>query len=215
MHAYLITGNSKDKIEQKIQEIIKEKGSTEIITLKPEKKIHTISSIRELIRSLSFAPRDMTNGRIVLIYDAHLLNQEAGNAFLKNLENPQGNTTIILTSPNKDLILETIASRTQVVETKENSEKVNKEQENTLIKILGNKLGENLKSLDKIKDRDQAIEFCNNLIIVARELLISNPQSPKTKKLLMFLENAIQTKKDLMANVNIKMALGDLFIQNI
>ena len=55
-----------------------------------------------------------SDGKIVLIIDAHLLNEAASNCLLKTLEEPSNGIFILLTS-KLDLVLDTIKSRCQIV----------------------------------------------------------------------------------------------------
>ena len=72
-----------------------------------------IQSIRRLRKTLYL--KSHTSGRkILLVFDSHLLNKgqgEAANAFLKILEEPPANTTIILVTDYAKLLLPTILSR--------------------------------------------------------------------------------------------------------
>ncbi|MGD8781027.1 MAG: hypothetical protein PVH88_18935 [Ignavibacteria bacterium] len=69
-----------------------------------------ISSIREIKKFVSFNYDDI-NYRIILIYDAHLMNTESQNALLKNLEEPPEGFIFILLTSNKENLLQTILSR--------------------------------------------------------------------------------------------------------
>jgi len=76
-----------------------------------------IQSIRVLRRTLYLKTQN-TGRKIVLVFDAHLLNSgqaEAANAFLKILEEPPPNTTIILVTDYVELLLPTILSRCQKI----------------------------------------------------------------------------------------------------
>lgn len=53
--------------------------------------------------------------KVVIVEDAERMNVEAQNCFLKNLEEPKGNTIIILLSRQPELLLPTITSRCQVI----------------------------------------------------------------------------------------------------
>lgn len=53
--------------------------------------------------------------RVGVIDDAHTLNEAAGNAFLKMLEEPPSWATIVLVAPSADALLPTLASRCLVV----------------------------------------------------------------------------------------------------
>lgn len=71
-----------------------------------------IASIREIKKLLSLA--NAGNGRIfILVFNAEEMTQEAANAFLKTLEEPKENVTIIITSSRPELLLPTILSRCQ------------------------------------------------------------------------------------------------------
>ncbi len=69
-----------------------------------------IAQIRELKRSLSLSAVQ-EGRRVVIILNAEELNVPAANAFLKTLEEPHADTTIILTSSRPERLLPTIVSR--------------------------------------------------------------------------------------------------------
>lgn len=69
-----------------------------------------INSIRDIKKFLSFSFAEIKY-RIILISDAHLMNEAAQNALLKNLEEPPEGVVFILTTPFPSLLRETIKSR--------------------------------------------------------------------------------------------------------
>jgi DNA polymerase-3 subunit delta' len=73
-----------------------------------------ISSIREVKRDISFSANE-SGWRIVIISEAHQMGEEAANAFLKTLEEPNKETLLILTTSSPERILPTIRSRCQEV----------------------------------------------------------------------------------------------------
>ncbi|HEX2983083.1 MAG TPA: hypothetical protein VHO28_06020, partial [Ignavibacteriales bacterium] len=73
-----------------------------------------ISSIRDIKKFLSINYDDILY-RVILITDAHLMNEEAQNALLKSLEEPPDGVVFILCAPDKSSLLETIASRCWVM----------------------------------------------------------------------------------------------------
>ncbi|MEO5928595.1 MAG: hypothetical protein ABIR47_01570 [Candidatus Kapaibacterium sp.] len=73
-----------------------------------------ISSIREVKRDISFAANE-GGWRIVIVSEAHLMGEEAANAFLKTLEEPNSRTLLILTTSARGRMLPTILSRCQEV----------------------------------------------------------------------------------------------------
>lgn len=69
-----------------------------------------INSIRDIKKFLSMN-YDEAGYRFILISDAHLMNEEAQNALLKNLEEPPENVIFILTTPMISKLRSTIISR--------------------------------------------------------------------------------------------------------
>ena len=89
----------------------------DLIEISPEGK--TLKSIRiEKIRELrQFVSRYpvMAGSRVAIIDDAHLMNEAAGNALLKSIEEPVGNVYFILVTDKPGSLLGTIISRCTTV----------------------------------------------------------------------------------------------------
>lgn len=73
-----------------------------------------IDQMRDLKRSLSLSAAQAGH-RCIIVHEAHELTVEAANAFLKTLEEPHADVTIMLTSSQPERILPTIASRCQIM----------------------------------------------------------------------------------------------------
>ncbi len=82
-------------------------------TIKSESEIIKIAQIRNIKTFLSQKSIN-SEKKVVLIIDAHLLNEAASNCLLKTLEEPSNGIFILLTS-KLNLLLETIISRCQIV----------------------------------------------------------------------------------------------------
>ncbi len=82
-------------------------------TIKSGSEIIKIAQIRNIKTFLSQKSIN-SEKKIVLIIDAHLLNEAASNCLLKTLEEPSNGIFLLLTS-KLNLLLETIISRCQVV----------------------------------------------------------------------------------------------------
>ncbi|MFH1798109.1 MAG: DNA polymerase III subunit delta' [Candidatus Omnitrophota bacterium] len=79
--------------------------------IKPEKnKAIKIEEIRKVKELLSLKPYE-SPVNICVIEDAHMMTQEACNALLKVLEEPPGNSILILITDRKELLLPTVISR--------------------------------------------------------------------------------------------------------
>ncbi len=85
-----------------------------IITKAADKQFILIEQIRAL---QSDAARRTLEGRrnIFIIEEAHLMNLQAANCFLKTLEEPEPDVVLLLTAPDAGLLLPTILSRIQQV----------------------------------------------------------------------------------------------------
>jgi len=70
--------------------------------------------IDELIESIYKKPYE-SNKKIYIIKDAHSMTTQAANTFLKTLEEPPGDSVIILLTTNVNLLLPTINSRCQII----------------------------------------------------------------------------------------------------
>ncbi len=93
---------------------IKSSGSSDFEkTIKSGSEIIKIAQIRNIKTFLSQKSIN-SEKKIVLIIDAHLLNEAASNCLLKILEEPSNGIFILLTS-KLNLLLDTITSRCQIV----------------------------------------------------------------------------------------------------
>ncbi|MDO4183241.1 MAG: AAA family ATPase [Coriobacteriia bacterium] len=75
---------------------------------------YLVSQIREIVADVALAPIQ-ANQKIYILNRADLLGAASANAFLKTLEEPPANVTIILLARTRDSVLPTILSRCQVV----------------------------------------------------------------------------------------------------
>jgi len=93
---------------------IKSGNHPDIIIVEPSGTYIRIDQIRNLCRLLALRPHE-AHLRVVIISDAQALTTEAGNALLKELEEPPSGTLFILTAPQKSDLLPTVLSRSQVI----------------------------------------------------------------------------------------------------
>jgi len=101
-------------IEPDFLSATKSSGSSDLAkTIKSGSEIIKIAQIRNIKTFLSQKSIN-SEKKIVLIIDAHLLNEAASNCLLKTLEEPNNGIFILLTS-KLNLLLDTIISRCQIV----------------------------------------------------------------------------------------------------
>lgn len=119
-HAYLITGpvgSGTREVAAGLTGILVNDSAAplkhpDVHIAEPESKSRRITTdqVRELERELQM--RALRGGRkVVIIFDADRLMEQAANAFLKTLEEPPRNSHILLVSNFPELLLETILSR--------------------------------------------------------------------------------------------------------
>jgi DNA polymerase III subunit delta' len=86
-----------------------------------------IDAVRELRRDLHLRPFE-ADRRVYLLFGAHLLNEEAADALLKDLEEPPGYAVIVLVADELGPLPETIRSRCQHVPFRRLSERAVREE---------------------------------------------------------------------------------------
>lgn len=124
-HSILLFGRSQEALEALGFEVasllleFKPRKEGELITnwpdflaLRPSKKARQISAddTRELIRRIQHSPQIGTR-KVAVIFEADRLNPSSGNIFLKTLEEPPLDTTILLLTTRPYALLPTIRSR--------------------------------------------------------------------------------------------------------
>jgi DNA polymerase-3 subunit delta' len=86
----------------------------DLYVLEPLGEQIRIDAVREMRRDLHMRPFE-ADRRVYLIFGAHLLNEEAADALLKDLEEPPGYAVIVLVADELGPLPETIRSRCQPV----------------------------------------------------------------------------------------------------
>jgi len=121
-HAYLFSGQEKlgkktlavEFIKWLFQENLFNPPHPDFIFIEPIEKEIQISQIRELSWKLALKAFSAPF-KAVIIDQAHLMNAEAQNCFLKTLEEPRGKTILILITEYPERLFLTILSRCQTL----------------------------------------------------------------------------------------------------
>ncbi len=126
LNALLVTGSNFEARETKIKALVKQIFAPTKIdpadvivwnlnTLTAsKKKLSLVKQIKNQLQWLSFSAHNLNGVKIWIIYKSELLSIPAQNALLKTLEEPLNNRYIILESQNRDQLLKTILSRTEI-----------------------------------------------------------------------------------------------------
>lgn len=197
MHAFLINSHQLTTYNLPLTT-----NHPDILHIYPDKSIG-IMEIRKVQDFLSRMPLQSAVNTVI-IHQAELLTLPAQNAFLKTLEEPPNNSLIYLVSDNPDNLLPTIFSRVQIItsdpaihQLPENNSSVQ------LFKlVLSQSIGERVATLESQNfTKETALEFLTDLETSA----LTN------RHFLPFLPQLWNTKKYLLANVNVRLCLGEFF----
>ena len=101
---------SKDEIELLQEELKRKSGNLYYHFDLPKANTIKINSIREIKKFISLEFSDISY-RFIIISSAHMMNEAAQNALLKNLEEPPAGVIFILITPYPNRLRETIRSR--------------------------------------------------------------------------------------------------------
>lgn len=192
MHAFLIVGQDNEKLKNKIEELSKKLNAK--IWEYPLVKIEDVRNLNNLIRL------EFNEPTLIVCKNIHEIGEEALNAFLKNLEEPQPNIYFALTAPSVRKVLPTIVSRCQIVKSVNSQQSTVNSQE--IIQFLEMSTGQRLAFFDKIKDRKETINFVENIIYFLHE-----------KKDFTNMEILLKTLTRLKANGNVNLQLTNLITQ--
>ena len=112
-HAYLFRGPNGVGKKLAATEFARALGAeTSLIERAKDKKWISIAQVQEVIRQLNLTS---SARRAVIFDDAHLTSEEGMNALLKTLEEPPGDTVLILVTAVPHRLLDTIRSRCHTV----------------------------------------------------------------------------------------------------
>lgn len=217
MNSFLISSRNFEKGKEKAKELSKKRKIENIdINIFGYEKAIGIDDIRNIQQKIFLKPIKSLEKSAILIASQGLT-IEAQNSMLKLLEEPPNNTIIILVC-DKESVLPTIISRCVVIEL-ENELKINKKNSAYLnILISSNGVGERLKlAQDLAKEKNEAIEFLEDLILATREKLIKKVSNDKGRhsisQYLNILTSLQRTHTIIKTtNVNLRLALENLFL---
>lgn len=169
----LCTGTSKPCLECNNCKKVLHGNHLNVMIIKPQTEIIKKEQIDELIHEFSMSSIEGGN-QVYIIYEAEKMNASASNALLKFLEEPAPNRYGFLVTSNKERILPTIISRTQVIYFKPISKKetvdmlkVNGIDED--IAYCGTTLTQNIEEIQQLISEGKIIDFVN----VAKNIALS------------------------------------------
>ena len=181
------------------------------IILEPqEKSVITIDQIRSVLARLNVK---QTKDQFIIIRPADKMNEEAANAFLKNLEEPGSLIHFILITDSPSKLLPTILSRASIYFLREKKSADNEIIADPKIKDLAKKLitapPANLPSLaEEITKKKQGVREYTLLILgVAIEMLYKSYYITKKSAFLSKIPKFLQVYENIERNGHIKLHL--------
>ncbi|MFC1625475.1 hypothetical protein ACFL1Q_00330 [Patescibacteria group bacterium] len=192
MHAFLIVGPSETSKQEEVKQLI--------IKLKATRFDFPLAKIAD-VRSLNqFSRLGIDKPTVVVCDGLSQATEEAQNAFLKNLEEPQDNLYYMLVADSFNNILPTIISRCQIIKVKKQKTQTDNQQVVNFCKLS---VGKKLAYINTIKEREKAKEFVESLITFLHKDVAKNGYN---------LEVSLLTFKRLKANGNVNFQLANLVI---
>ncbi len=199
MHAFLIASQSPEKTEESINNILNLHKAKRL-----DFPIQKIIDVRDL---KDFTKTSLGEKTAIVVDNFSEASEDAQNALLKSLEEPQKNVIFILLSRSLGGILPTILSRCELIEIQDNKDIVDNKGTKVAVEFLESTVGQRLATVTKIKDRQEAVEFLNNLISVGHKQLIESEFEPQK---LTEIDKCIQAIK---ANGNIQLQLTNMIVK--
>lgn len=147
--------------------------------VRPDGNFLKINQIREIKRGTSYKPYE-GRWKIWIIEDSDKMTEEAANSLLKVLEEPPGDTVIILLSSNPSALLPTVVSRCQIVHLAGESSRVEDvtlrgEVFGFLKEALSSQPSRVLEIALSLERRKDSIEnVLNSIALMFRDMLVMN-----------------------------------------
>lgn len=179
--------------------------------LKPEEKnTITIEQVRGLLRQLTVR---FVDDQFVIIRPAELLNTEASNALLKNLEEPGEKVHFVLITDQPSRLLATILSRASVYCLRDSVDNSNNVVAQDKIKALAKELiaakGVDLMTVaEKItKRKDNTRAYCLDVLAIAIEMSYKAYFMTRNESFLKKIPKLLMAYDNVTQNGNVKLQL--------
>ncbi|MDD3726660.1 MAG: hypothetical protein PHI44_05640 [Candidatus Ratteibacteria bacterium] len=203
----------------------------------PSKSILSIDDIRWVKENIYITP--YYGGKKIYIFEIDYMRDEAANAFLKILEEPPAYGVLIIQSSNINFFLPTIVSRCQKIrlnyalpEYSDDMEKVYQQFTDILKYVKRKDYFGFFKAVDAFveeRGREEMEEDTGRLLLIYRDLYLKKagiPEEMLVKKdidgghlhtsnrnnLLEVMEKLLELKGRIRYNINLKLALDNLFL---
>ena len=199
MHSFLIVSGNKDKIEQEVEKIKN--------ALKATIHRHDATKIEDVRELSSITKLKFSSPTLFYLREIDKSTQEAANALLKSIEEPQENVYYALSAKSLYYVLPTISSRCQIIEIKG----FNKKKSNYSKTVISGKFKDKVKLIENIKGKEEALEFIENTIYELHHLLKSKREVASVVKTI---KHANLIRNNLYKNGNVSLQLSKFIIDS-
>lgn len=200
MHAYLVVGKDKKKVEEKGEELVLGFGAKRLD--------FSFASIEEARNLISFLSLKVDGPTAIVIADFNKVSEEASNAFLKSLEEGGENLFFVLMAKGEEGILPTIKSRCLIVRV-DRAKSVAGADEEASGEFLEGSLSLQIRLISNVKGRLEAASFLENIFFgVAKRIREGERKSVfADKKYAKMGALAFLAVKKIEANSNVFLTL--------
>lgn len=190
MHAFLIVGNNKLLVKSEIENLIN-KYQIKVKVPFSFKKVEDSKELKKLTK-FSFSKKTA-----IILEGFDEATNETVNSVLKNIEEPNNNLVYLLTAKSTESVLPTILSRCEVIIVQKETLEVKNEKQ--IVEFLKSTRVKRFDIVNKIKERNVAIEFVENL--VKYEYKFNN---------FNYIKDYLLVLKNLKLNGNVSLQLTNL-----
>lgn len=215
MQSFLIISKDREKAKKYVLDFAKTQNVSvfDIYTLETEKTLG-IGEVKRLSSQIFLKPQ-YGDKKIIVVEAFFGATTEAQNSFLKVLEEPPFSTFIFILAL-ENYFLPTINSRVKVEKldeayrlSKDDAKEYSEILDNLAIKGIGYKLKI---AQDYSKDKQNALDFLEKLIICARDKMVNTEKDRlKYKNEIEIIQRYYKQIKE--SNVNLRLALENLFLE--
>ena len=202
MQPKILVNKNREERNQQIWSLLKESNilpNNPDLLLIEEDKIG-IKEIKTAIKHLSTKPFGQTQ-KSVIILNGNQISPDAQNALLKTLEEPPGESIILIGLDSETKLLPTIRSRCLIISFQ--SSALSHQTDFDLDKILKASLEERFEIIEKTEDKEKLL---NNLTNSYRQKVLEGEGDPK------FLEQLLDAQIWKESNVNLRTILEHLML---
>ncbi len=167
MTTFLVTSAQKPTLSQISAKIRSQAKNVDILQIQSQdSKAIGIEKSREIVKFAQKRPMGGTQ-KLVVVFDAHKMTDEAQNALLKTLEEHADFLDIVLVVKNENGLLDTVISRCKKIKVEEDEDKKGKKKQKSVNELKNLNLSQRLAFAQKIAklEKEEIVELLESWAI--------------------------------------------------